>query len=245
MERFLNIYYRHVHIKADKTSRDPSKTRPEWFTHEACFRNLLTTIRSDPMGSRVRLTVVYDGQVDDFMDDFVSRYYANESLGIGVQFIRGGSDRNSGLITLAMAHQAELPPHDLVYFLENDYLHQPGWVSKVFELYDSGFKFDYVSLYDHRDKYMYAMYAELQSKIVHTKTHHWRTAPSSCGSFMFEKSVLNLDYDVLALGIPDFYFFSKLIAERGRILLTPIPGLATHCMEGYLSPTVNWQQFLY
>jgi hypothetical protein len=35
--------------------------------------------------------------------------------------------------------------------------------------------------------------------------------------------------------------FPKLQDERGRVLLTPVPGLATHCMAGYLSPAVDWQ----
>lgn len=242
--RRLHILYRHVHIKADKTSRDPNKRRPEWFSHERCFANLLRTVRQDPLGDRVTITVVYDGTVEDFTSDFVAGYYANEANGVKVQFIKGGSDHNSFLITFGIARTTEIPGTDLIYFLENDYVHQPGWVSKVFELYDSGYRFDYVSLYDHRDKYMYEMYAGLMSKIIHTQTHHWRTAPSTCASFMAEKGVIDRDYPVFTSGMTDYYFFSKLIGEDGRVLLTPIPGLATHSMEGYLSPAIDWSKLV-
>jgi hypothetical protein len=60
-DRYLNIFFRHVHVKADKTSRDPNERRPEWFSHEVCFQNLISTIRMDPLGHRVRLVIVYDG----------------------------------------------------------------------------------------------------------------------------------------------------------------------------------------
>lgn len=239
-DRQLLIYYRHVHIKMDKMSRDPNKQRPEWFSHEICFRNLLQTIHRDPLAGRVRLIIVYDGPVEDFAADFVAAYYANGALGLEIQFIRGGSDRNSFLITLGLARASGLRDGDLIYLLENDYLHQYGWVSKVFELYDSGLQPDYVSLYDHRDKYHYEMYASLTSRLVYSPSHHWRTTPSTCASFMFEKRVLERDYAVLSMGLNDHYFFTRLIAEQGRVLLTPVPGLSTHSMAGYLSPTVDW-----
>jgi hypothetical protein len=203
---------------------------------------LLRTIRLDPFAHRVKLIIVYDGAVEDFTTDFIAGYYANTSFGLHIQFIKGGSDINSFLITLGLARSTEFSDSDLIYFLENDYLHQYGWVSKVFELYDTGIQFDYLSLYDHRDKYHYEMYAALTSKLVYSQSHHWRTAPSTCASFILEKRILDRDYDVFSSGLTDYYFFSKLIGEGGRVLLTPVPGLATHSMEGYLSPTVNWEK---
>ena len=65
----LNIFYRHVHIKTDKLSRDPNKSRPPWFSHENCFLNLLKTIDSDVNGCNVNLTIIYDGTVEDLQED--------------------------------------------------------------------------------------------------------------------------------------------------------------------------------
>jgi hypothetical protein len=238
----LHIYFRHVHMKADAASRDPNKRRPDWFSHEICFRNLLDTIHGDVLSNRVTITIVYDGSTEDFIDDFSSKYFANKELGIQLQFIKGGSDLNSFKIALYMGHTSKLANDDLIYILENDYLHQHGWVSKVFELYDTNLQFDYVSLYDHRDKYHYEIYSGLTSKLVYSQSHHWRTAPSTCASFILTKEVLDRDYEIFSSGLTDYYFFSKLIGEMGRMLLTPVPGLATHSMEGYLSPTVDWKK---
>lgn len=241
-KRTLHIYYRHVHVKSDLTSRDPNKQRPHWFSHETCFRNLLTTVRESRLSDQVSITIVYDGSTDDFMDDFSSKYFSNQEYGIKLQFIKGGSDLNSFRLTLYIGRTAEIKNDDLIYILENDYLHQHGWVDKVFELYDAAYHFDYISLYDHRDKYIYEMYRDLTAKIISTTSHHWRTTPSTCASFILAKEILDRDYEILSSGLTDYYFFSKLINENGRILLTPVPGLATHSMEGYLSPTIDWSE---
>lgn len=243
--RTMHIFYRHVHMSADKISRDPHKQRPDWFSYEACFRNLLHTVRLHPLGDRVRITIIYDGTIEELKSDFVVGYCANPSLGIDVRLIRGGSDKASFLTTLAAARDAAIPDGDLIYFLENDYMHQPGWVAKVFELYDCGLAFDYASLYDHRDKYHLPMYADLRSRLVYSPSHHWRTAPSTCASFIVERSVFRQDLDVLGSGLTDHYFFSKLTGERGRVLLTAVPGLSTHAMAHYLSPTVDWGKLVY
>jgi hypothetical protein len=243
-ERSIHIFYRHVHSKSEATSRDPNKARPAWFTHEACFANLLRTIAADPNGACVKITIMYDGTLDDFMVDWMAKYYGNEALGLKIQFLTAGSDKNSALITLHYAHTLALPPTDIVYFVENDYVHQQGWVTKVLDLYRSGIAFDYVGLYDHGDKYILDMYRDLTCKLVHAGTQHWRTAPSTCATYMVEKRVFDRDYAVFAEGLPDYYLFTKLINEMGRVLLTPVPGLATHSMEGYLSPTVDWARLV-
>jgi hypothetical protein len=57
-----------------------------------------------------------------------------------------------------------------------------------------------------------------------------------------ENRVFARDWEVFSLFLPDYHLFSKLVAEMGRVLLTPVPGLSTHSMEGYLSPTIDWEK---
>lgn len=239
--RVLHIVYRHIHQKNESAHSNPGKLRPDWFSWEACFRNLLLTVRSDRLAHRVKILIIFDGAPEDFYNDFIAGYHANKELNLDLQFVKGGSNGASFLIALDLLRKSSIPDTDLIYLLENDYIHQPGWVSKLFELYDSQHQVDIVSLYDHRDKYDFEMYSSLVAKLVYTPTHHWRTAPSTCGSFIVDKAELLKDYDVWTSDLPDFYLFPKMIVERGRVLLTPIPGLATHCMAQFLSPAVDWQ----
>jgi hypothetical protein len=241
MQRTIHIIYRHIPIRAEKNSRDPNKSRPEWFSYQVCFHNLMQTIRSDPRGHQVKVLVLFDGTMDEFLQDFIATYYANADLKLGVQFVQGGSNGATFLIALDMLRKSDIPDSDIIYFLENDYLHQHGWVSKALELFDSQHKVDIVSLYDHRDKYDFAMYDDLRSKLYYTATHHWRTVPSTCGTFLLEKAEMLRDYDIWTANLIDYMLFPTLQNDRGRLLLTPVPGLATHCMAGYLSPVVDWQ----
>lgn len=245
MNSRLHVYYRHVHIDAEKYSRDPGKARPDWFTYEVCFRNILSTIRSDPQAQRVTFTIMFDGSVEKFQEDFVSRYHANPDLGLQLQFLAAGSDKVSAFLTLHHIAAQKHDDGDLVYMVENDYMHRPGWVSRLFELYESKLQFNYVSLYDHADKYFLAMYEGLEARIHHTANQHWRTAPSTCGSFIATAAQFRQDFDVMTSGLPDYAFFQSVVNDRQRVLLTPVPGLSTHCMAGYLSPTVRWEDFIY
>jgi hypothetical protein len=240
--RVLHIIYRHTPNGSIKKNSDPNKLRPDWFSWETCFRNLLLTIRSDKLAHRVKIIIIYDGTPESFYTDFISGYHANKTFELDLQFVNGGSNGASFLIALNMLRNSPIPDTDLVYLLENDYLHQHGWVSKLFELYESKQNIDFVSLYDHRDKYDFDMYSNLVAKLTYTPTHHWRTAPSTCGTFILEKAAILRDYDVWTSNLSDFYLFPKLITERNRTLLTPIPGLATHCMSEYLSPAIEWEK---
>jgi hypothetical protein len=188
---------------------------------------------------------MFDGKYEEFVTDFISGYQANPEYGIDLQFLEAGSDKNSALITLHHIFRSNIPPGDMIYMLENDYMHVPGWVSKVMELCDSSVEFDYVSLYDHKDKYFLEMYAGLRSRIAISHSHHWRTAPSTCGSYLVKSSTFKSDFDILSQGLPDYQFFNILVEQRRRVLLTPIPGLSTHSMDGYLSPAISWESHVY
>ena len=137
----------------------------------------------------------------------------------------------------------DIKQNDLIYFLENDYLHVNGWVDIVNDLYNTyDMSTSYISLYDHNDKYVHSMYDDLVSKVFTTTKRHWRTVPSTCGSFIVTKKLFDLDYDVWSTTIGDHNTFLHLNNTRDRWVFTPIPGLSTHCMEGLMSPTINWKQ---
>jgi hypothetical protein len=237
----LHIYYRHVHMKHEGRSRDPNKQRPEWFDYEKCFSNLLQTLDDSPLASCVTLTVIYDGTLPEFAHDFMHKHCEiPRRYPFCVKTVEAGSNHNSWLVALDQAGSVPMENTDLIYFIENDYLHLPGWLEKVYELCASGIQFDYLSLYDHMDKYILQMYGGLTSKLFVTASHHWRTAPNTCGTFLLRRSTLLEDTALWAMEIQDYFVFTELCQNRGRILLTPTPGLATHSMHGYLSPTIDW-----
>jgi len=221
----LHIFYRHYNIEGSDF-----KNRPQWFDFEKCFLNLLNTIE----GKNVDLHLIMDGDIEN---NFVKKYKDKYTLHI----IDAKSDQKSFWETWKIAKQTDIEENDLIYFLENDYLHVEGWVEKVFELFQLYQGLNYVSLYDHNDKYFLPMYYDLVSKIFTTPSNHWRTTPSTCGSFIINKQIFDEDYSEHTSITGDHNKFLHLTNSKGRHIITPIPGLSTHCMEGLLSPTINWQ----
>jgi hypothetical protein len=159
-----------------------------------------------------------------------------------VEFV-GGSDQKSFNYAWEYARELNIENNDLVYFLENDYLHVTGWQDRVLEVFSTYDINGYVSLYDHLDKYT-EMYMDLVSQIYVTKSSHWRTVPSTCGSFIINKKILNEDYDVHVGYYGDHHKFIWLGENRSRLVLTPIPSLSTHCEIEWMSPIIDWSNML-
>lgn len=223
----IHIYYRHYNV-----SGNDSKGRPEWFDFEKCYTSLVSSLLID---SNTSINIIYDGDIDD-------GNWIHGSLYTGFYPIKAGNDASSFFKTCEIIkNDTKIQEDDLIYFLENDYFHILGWENKIKELYKTYKGIDYISLYDHNDKYFLPQYDNLVSKIITTKSHHWRTTPSTCGSFIIPKYIFDEDYDILSTMQGDHNKFLWLNQHKNRTVFTPIPGLSSHIMEGLLSPTINWK----
>lgn len=223
----IHIFYSHYNI----TGTD-YKNRPYWFDYEKCFINLLNTIKDK---NNITLNLMMDGKIqNNWINKYKEFYKAYE--------FKGG---NMEIITKEIykfIKEYKCDNDDLIYILENDYLHVNGWVDKITELYSTYGNLNYVSLYDHKDKYISQIYDDLVSKVIITNTHHWRTTPSTCGSYIVPKYIFDDDYEIQTTIIGDHIKHIYLNEHKSRFILTPIPGLNTHCMEGLMSPGINWEQ---
>lgn len=236
----IHIFYRHYNVQTDSQKEFESEyktsVRPSWFCYEKCFINLLNSIKDQ----NVELHVVFDKAAGDFSDNFISKYRESFTL----HEIVAGNDMDSYFTTWKIAQQQNITEGDLIYFLENDYLHVSNWVDLVVEFFQENpknMRNNYLSLYDHNDKYFYEMYDNLTSKILASKNRHWRTTPSTCGSFIINKTVFDLDFNVHTTVHGDHQKFLDIYSSRGRCVITPLPSLSTHCMTNLLAPTINWQ----
>ena len=222
----LHIFYRHYNVQGTD-----NRNRPSWFDYEKCYDNLLSTVN---FSKNVKINIVYDGKEDNWIK--------NKNFN-KLHKIEAKEDMKSFWETIKLSHSDNsIEEDDLIYFLENDYMHVNGWVEKIFELFQTYNGLDYVSLYDHNDKYFLPMYDNLTSKIFTSPSHHWRTTPSTCGSFVTTKQRLNEDFDILSTMRGDHNKWLWLNQNRNRFVFTPLPGLSTHCMNSLLSPTIKWEE---
>jgi hypothetical protein len=139
----------------------------------------------------------------------------------------------------------KIPQDAIIYLLEDDYLHIPGWTCALREAFDSNLA-PYVTLYDHSDKYKHPMYKNLKSEIFVTESSHWRTTPSTTNTYaMLYKTLLsNKDTHLRFSDTNVGYTFDHdkflHLASIGQRLVSSIPGLSTHVEEQHLSPVIDW-----
>ena len=225
----IHIFYSHYCVEGKG-----NKLRPGWFDYEKCFVNLLNTIKNK---SNIKLNVVMDGKIEN---NWIKKYKEFYNL---YEF-EGG---NTEIVTKAVykiIKEYQCDDNDLIYVLENDYLHVNNWSEKIIDLYQSFKGINYISLYDHNDKYFLQEYEDLVSKIIATDSHHWRTTPSTCGSYIVPKHIFDDDYEIQTTVIGDHIKHVYLNEHKERFILTPVPGLSTHCMETLLTPTIDWKQII-
>ncbi|MGE5196456.1 MAG: hypothetical protein ACM3JI_03900 [Anaerolineae bacterium] len=186
-----------------------------------------------------------------FLDTFYEMpglHFVKEQKKFPVIEIKEGTEAGAFLRLLDYVATLKPSPKTILYFLEDDYLHKEGWVDILIE----GFtieKADYITLYDHKDKYDDSNYEMLRSKIFQTNSCHWRTTPSTTNTFATRFKTLQEDLDIhrefssKRTISSDHEKFCKL-AEKGRVLVSSIPGFATHAEPKFASPCTNWENIL-
>lgn len=196
----MNVLVRHCSFS--EASKD--KKRPEGFSREELFKTLLKNTKS-------KITVMLDSYDRHFTDNFPNLH----------RFL-GGSERESFSYCLQYAKNLE----GIVVFLEDDYKVSEGWEEYI----QDGLKYaDYVSLYDHPDKY--SNY-NLTSKIFKGKCH-WRTAPSTTNSYACRVQTLLEDFDIHKMysegkGVSNDHMKFLHLWQKGRSLVTSMPGFWSH-----------------
>lgn len=187
-------------------------------TKEVCLLNCLVVFRS--LTDQSDFTVIADNcnrKTVQLLENEGLRYKLTE-LG------NAGSFRKA--VELALEECAD---DELVYFVEDDYIHQPN--ARV--LLEEGIKrADYVTLYDHPDKYTRLYNGGEFSKVIKTPSSHWRYTASTCMTFATKKSTLAKDLEVWKKHTSeshphDHHIFTEL-GKLGRRLAVCIPGAACH-----------------
>lgn len=144
---------------------------------------------------------------------------------------------NSGVKENAV-HQYDFVEDDDIYlFQECDYLYTPYAGAKMVEACK---EFDFISPYDHPDKYKEGM---IPKNIEYMKVdgHMWRSTDSTTSTFMARGEMVKKEMDLFrSYGWDDHARWIDL-GTKGYTLWTPLPSLATHMVEDYMAPEVDWK----
>jgi hypothetical protein len=216
-----------------------NKVKPVYINNENCLKNFVHVF-----GNR-DLEVIADNCSKETLQMITKYVHTNRIQNVSI-------GHGAGTFNLALDYALTLPDDEIVYFLENDYLHRIGSLEVLQEGFELGASF--VSLYDHPDKYLdpsfggnpYCNGGAEDTRVYLTKSCHWKITNSTTMTFAATVSTLKRVEPILrkyTVGThpKDFEMFLEL-RERGEPLITPIPGYATHGETMWLSPLTNWEQ---
>jgi len=116
-----------------------SKVKPEYINNENCLKNAVDVFKDNDW-------LVIADNVSQETGTMIQKYVPKSDIHYAL--------KGSGAETFNLALDTALTYDDeeIIYFIENDYLHKPGSEKVIKEGLDLGASF--VTLYDHPDKYM-------------------------------------------------------------------------------------------
>jgi len=147
---------------------------------EICLRSFKESLD----GLRVKVWVLLDGCPDGYANLF-RKYFDPQDL-ILLPVPAMGNRATFGNQVEILLRQTE---SDLVYFAEDDYVYLPNLFPHMVEFLRAHRDVDFVSPYDHLDCYSLAIHRHPKWLRVHAG-HHWRTAASTCLTFLTRKETL-------------------------------------------------------
>lgn len=211
------------------------KERFQNATKKGCLDNFLKHFPANEI-------TIYADNVKDETYDWINTY--------GVSVVRTNGGSSAAGFRIVMEEALKLDDNETVYFVEDDYLHLDNSRKVLLEGLERA---HYVSLYDHRDKYIPASMggnpfieddAAEVTKVFVTNTTHWKLTNSTTMTFATKVSTLREDSGIWRKYTNgtyphDFKCFLEL-RENGRTLATPLPGYSTHCEPMWASPLTDW-----
>lgn len=234
----------HIFLRAcDKVNSLHGLSRPFGLdkkkTMQSCFKSLVKSIE---LAHEYTFQVTIIG--DELSKEMVE-FYQSSTIKPTIINEKFGND-NSLMKMFELAEN--LPDDDIVYFLEDDYLHYPHFFFTCFDFirkspnktFTDGFFLhptDYPDQYHRKDLI-------IPSLVILGELGHFRQVSSSTFTFMSKVSLVKkyISHFKSSTVNADDGFMSKIFQEVP--IFSPLPGLATHMHEATMSPFMPWRELL-
>lgn len=225
----MNIIYRISDIGYNKV-------KPNYINNENCLRNFCNVF----FDYIYNIHIIADNVSDDTYN-MIRKFIDPHNI----ERVKVG--HGAGTFNLALNKALKWEDDDIVYFVENDYIHKPNSFEILLDGINTGS--DYVSLYDHPDKYIDGVNPFVEgggelTRVFLSNLCHWKLTNSTTMTFAAKVKTLREDEKILRSFTQgshprDFEMFLAL-RDKNRSLITPLPGYSTHGETAWLSPLTNW-----
>jgi hypothetical protein len=219
------------------------KIKPDYINNENCLKNFCNVF------SNSDIMIIADNVCGNTYQMILQYIDSSkiESVSVG---------HGAGTFNLALNQALQYDNDEIIYFVENDYVHKQGSDVILKEGFDLGFSF--VSLYDHPDKYKdpsnggnpYCSGGSELTRLFLTRSSHWKLTNSTTMTFASKVSTLKRSERFLRKWTNindyphDFNMFLELRDNR-EFLITAVPGFCTHGETEFLAPFENWNEIVH
>jgi hypothetical protein len=217
-----------------------SKVKPQYITNEACLKNFCNVFFDN-----IHDILIIADNISQTTNDMVQKYISRDQI----QYVSVG--HGAGTFNLALDEALRGEDDEVIYFVENDYLHKHQSPEIIKEGLSLGASF--VSLYDHPDKYLdpskggnpYCEGGAEDTRVYLTDSCHWKLTNSTTMTFASTVRTLKRTETILRKWTnqghypDDFKMFMEL-RDKNELLVTPLPGYSTHGETAWLSPITDW-----
>tara|TARA_R110000796_G_scaffold30530_2_gene81510 strand:- start:1191 stop:1874 length:684 start_codon:yes stop_codon:yes gene_type:complete len=213
------------------------KEKPEYIDNKKCLSNFVWTFQDHDI-------LVMADNISDNTREMIQQHE------VSIKHVSVG--HGAGTFNLALDIALTYDDDEIVYFVENDYIHK----KESYEIITEGFELgaSFVSLYDHPDKYLdpsqggnpYCEGGGEDTRVYLTDLCHWKVTNSTTMTFAAKVSTLKRVESILRKWTSethpnDFQMFLEL-RDNNELLITPLPGYATHGETAWLSPLTDWSK---
>jgi len=221
-----------------------NKVKPDYINNENCLKNAVKEFKDAEW-------IIIADDTSEETNHMLYKYTKTPFLkNVTIKYVSIG--HGAGTFNIGLNEALKFDNEEIVYFIENDYLHKPD--SK--KILEEGFLLgaSFVSLYDHPDKYLdpskggnpYCKGNAEDTRVYLTDSVHWKITNSTTMTFAARVKTLKKVNEIMkkhTIGTypNDFNMFTEL-REKNELLVTPLPGYATHGETAWLAPLTNWDK---
>jgi len=215
-----------------------NKVKPDYITNENCLRNALKIF---PWTKHDWLIIAdnISEETNDMIQKYIPRNY--------IYYVSVGN--GAGTFNLALDEALTYDNNEIVYFIENDYIHLEESDKILYDAFDLGA--DYVTLYLHPDKFKAPPIGNPEvdsdsgyfTKIYRGEYDLFHLVNSTTMTFASKVKTLKEDESILRKWTkgtyPEDYKMFLELREKGKTLLCPLNTKSTHGESKYLAPLYN------
>ncbi len=232
------------------TDSKNGKNRPKNFDKKRVFLHFLKCF---PKAHSKNEIYVFGDNISDETYDFLCKHVIKKNV---YKTSLGNSESYLYICRFALKNFAESDINEKVYFAEDDYIYTENAEKIIEEGLEVG---DYVSGYDHPDKYTYpgcegtnpfVRDGGEDTRVILSDSSHWKYTNSMCMTFATKLITIYEDYELYErfcknYNAPyDFQMCLTLKKEKGRRLLSCIPSVSTHCETVFMAKFIDWDSIL-